>query len=94
MTAIDFPQVNLELAKDQPQYQTIPVFVEYVKKKFDDGKGGIIEKDVPNSMTACFQLSPEELAELSANGGKIFHTQMTFGHPFQPIRMSTLNPFL
>jgi hypothetical protein len=37
-------------------------------------------------------LSEEEKAEIAATG-KFWHTQITFGHPFQPMRLSTQNPF-
>lgn len=94
MTAIDFPQVNVQLAEDQPQYETLPVFVEYVPMQCDDGKGGTVTKMVANSMTARFQMSPEELAEAIATGGKFYYTQMVYGNPFQPVRMSTLDPFV
>lgn len=34
----------------------------------------------------CWQLSPEELAQVQATG-RIFLSQFTFGQPFQPVRM-------
>ena len=43
-------------------------------------------------MTACFELTEEEKAEIAATG-KLWYTQITFGKPFQPVRLSTQNPF-
>ena len=43
-------------------------------------------------MTACFELNKEEIDEIIRTG-KIWHTQMLFGANFQPIIMSTQNPF-
>lgn len=80
MLAIEFPEQTHVLAKDQPQYTPLPVHIN------------TNDESVP--MTACFQLSPEELAEVNANGGKFFFTQLTFGNAFQPIRMSVSNPFI
>lgn len=78
MEAVDFPEKNLDLAKDQPEYQTLPVLYE------PDKEGA--------PMTACFKLSPEEIADIVATG-HVWHTQWTFGNNFQPIRMSTSKPF-
>lgn len=78
MDAIDFPERNVELAKDQPEYQTLPVLSEPEKEG--------------QPMTCCFQLTKEEILEIVATG-QIWHTQWTFGAPFQPIRMSTQKPF-
>ncbi len=78
MIAVNFPEANVQLAKDQPEYQTLPVLYEPTAE------------GVP--MTCCFELSEDELKEIN-DTGKLWHTQWTFGHPFQPIRMSTKRPF-
>lgn len=78
MTPIKFPQANANLAKDQPQYEPLPVFI--------DRSGD----EIP--MTCCFQLTPEEIEQVTKTG-KFWMTQLTFGHPFQPIRLSALSPF-
>jgi hypothetical protein len=80
MLAIEFPEQTHILAKDQPQYLPLPVHID--------------QHDEMVPMTCCFQLTPEELAEINASGGKLWYTQSTFGHPFQPVRMSTQNPFI
>lgn len=78
MTSIDFPEANLALAKDQPQYQTL----------FTAMSG-----EPEFHMTVCLQLTDEEVDEI-VRTRKIWHTQSTFGKGFSPIRMSTTNPFV
>jgi hypothetical protein len=96
MIAVDFPQRNLMLAEEQPEYETLPVFCEMkeviVPNKPNDPQMAIMTKTVPWSMTACFELNKEEIDEI-VRTGRIWHTQYTFGSTFQPIRMSTQNPF-
>jgi hypothetical protein len=53
----------------------------------------IMTKNVAWSMTACFELNKEEIDEI-VRTGKIWHTQMLFGDQFQPILMTTQNPFV
>lgn len=77
MISVTFPEVNLPLAEDQPEYETLYVHVS----------------DTPErEITACFELSDEEIAEIVSTK-KLWHTQLSFGQPVQPIRMSTQNPF-
>jgi hypothetical protein len=78
MLPIEFPQQTIVLAKDQPQYTPLPVHV------------GTEQEGFP--MTACFELVDEEVAEIIATR-KLWYTQITFGHPFQPVQLSTQNPF-
>lgn len=94
MKAIEFPQVNCMLAENQPQYETLPVFVESKAKQFRDPERMVnYTKQVAWSMTACFELSEEEIAEI-VKTKKLWHTQLIMGHNFQPIIMSTQNPFI
>jgi hypothetical protein len=88
MQPIDFPQRNLMLAEDQPEYQTLPVFVDVREVKTPDG-----HKPAPWSMTCVYQFTDEEIAELIANK-KLFYRQMLFGGQFQPIFLSTKDPFI
>ena len=81
MKSIDFPKANVAIAKDQPQYQTIYGHVD---------KTG---NDPTYAVTLCFELDPEEIEQI-AKTGKLYYTQLTFGQPFSPIRMSTVTPFL
>lgn len=101
MTSITFPQQNLELAKDQPEYNTLNVFVESheVMHVTADGKGmagnGSTEaakKVVPWSMTACFELSDEEIEEIIQTR-KIWYKQMLFGNQFHPMMLMAKSPF-
>jgi hypothetical protein len=93
MIAVDFKERNLMLAEDQPEYETLPVYVEYREVIIPgDSQLAIMTKVIPWSMTACFELNKEEIDEI-VRTGKIWHTQMLFGNNFQPIIMSTQNPF-
>ena len=78
MDAIKFPQHNVVLAENQPEYIPLPVFID--------------RNDPQVPMTACFKLNPDELKEIQKTGC-LWLTQLTFGQYFQPIRMSTQNPF-
>jgi len=78
MQPIKFPQQTHTLAEDQPQYEPLPVHID--------------QADPATPFTCCFQLSPEELAEINETGC-LWHTQLTFGQSFQPVRLSTQNPF-
>lgn len=79
MIAVEFPQANCILAKDQPEYDPLPVHIDVV--------------DPARPMTCCFQLNKEEIDEI-VKTGKIWFTQLTFGQLFHPISMSTQNPFI
>lgn len=96
MIAVDFPQRNLMLAEDQPEYETLPVFCEMkeviVPNKPNDPQMAIMTQTVPWTMTACFELNKEEIDEI-VRTGRLWHTQCLFGGKFQPIMMTTQNPF-
>lgn len=98
MQSIQFPEANAALAKDQPEYQTLYVHVQMadvpIKQPAADVHiiGQPKTKKVPWAMTAYFELSDEEIAEV-VRTKKIWHTQMVMGNLFQPIMMSTQNPF-
>jgi hypothetical protein len=79
MQPIEFPEANVVLAKDQPDYAPLPVFLD--------------RTDPALPMTACFELSEAEKEEI-ARTGKLYYTQLTFGRAFQPVRLSTANPFI
>lgn len=78
MISVKFPQANFALAEDQPEYETLHVCYN--------------ANSPQKEMTACFELTDEEVAEI-VRTKQIFFTQWTFGNPFQPINMSTMNPF-
>jgi len=77
MIPIKFPEANAILAANQDEYEPI-----YVHR--DDGPEGIV--------TCAFKLSPGELTEI-ATTKTIWLQLLTFGHPFQPVRLSTKRPF-
>lgn len=89
MNFIDFPQSNLNLAENQPEYQTVPVFVDY-KQMMNPATGEPV--NVPWSMTCVNGLSDEEINEI-VRTRKIYYRQMLFGNQFQPIFLSTKDPF-
>lgn len=92
MKAIDFPQRNVMLAEKQPEYETIPVHVVMKTVNYSDGKHQFT-KELAWSMTCVYELSDEEIAEIMANK-RLFYRQMLFGHNFQPIFLSTKDPFI
>lgn len=103
MKAIEFPGVNVRIAEDQPEYQTLPALIGPVPvcdcpvcfgepEKLPtceqcDGQGQLNAVGA----TFCFELSPEELAEVNRSG-RIWHTVVTFGQPLQPQSMTVEKP--
>ena len=79
MRSVDFPEANLPLAKDQPQYNTLYVHVDFCRPE--------------KQMISCYELTEEEIADIVKNK-KIWHTQMTFGNAYQPVGITTKNPFI
>lgn len=88
MQAIEFPQQNEVIAKNQPEYIPLPAFLNIQQVRFKDGTEGPAVID----LTCCFQLSPEEIAQVIATG-KIWYTQVVNNEAMQPIRMSVVDPF-
>lgn len=82
MKAIEFPEVNVRIAENQPEYETLPVHTEP-----DEESNGYF-----NQVTMCFELDEEEKKQV-AETGNIWHTVLVPKNtPFHPIRMSTLKP--
>lgn len=77
MEATDFPGVNLRIAENQPEYETLPVHIN--------------REDPTTPTTMCFKLNQKELKQVTETG-EIWLTMMTFGNNFHPIRMSCLKP--
>lgn len=69
MKPVTFPGHNLTLAKNQPQYQQLPVCYEGGPEK---------------PMTSCWKLSLWERIRVLFRG-KIYFRQLTFGNNFQPM---------
>lgn len=85
MEAVEFEGVDLRIAEDQPEYNTLPAKIVDVPLDMS-----------PNSPTVpglifCMKLSPEELAEVNRTG-VIWHTVLTFGQPLQPQLMTAERP--
>jgi hypothetical protein len=88
MLPIKFPEANCILAENQPEYTPLPVFVEYKDVETAHKKATVT---VAWSMTACFELSDEEIEQI-VKTRRLYHTQMVFGNNFQPVMLSTQNP--
>lgn len=81
MKAIEFPEVNVRIAENQPEYETLPV-------------NRTIREDAPyfSNVTMCFELDEEERKQV-AETGQIWHTVLQPNDAlFHPIRMSTVKP--
>lgn len=52
MKSVEFPEVNVRIAEDQPEYATLPAFYNRDEK----------------SMTFCFELDNEELEQVGKTG--------------------------
>lgn len=74
MNAIYFPEVNVEVAKDQPEYNTLPSFV------------GPVYQDVLG-VICCFELTEEEIKRI-VQDKRIWHRTLTGGAPLQPFLMT------
>lgn len=77
MKAKLFEQANVELAADQPQYETLPVC------RVGDEEGTVI---------CCFELDEAERKRVLETG-EIWYMQLTFGRQFQPMNLLVENPF-
>lgn len=81
MEAINFPQANLELAKDQPQFNTLPAF-----------HGQIGESPEETGFVFAMKLSDEELNTIN-HTKTIWFSQMTYGRKFHPFSAWPDTPF-
>ena len=84
MKAIEFPEVNLRLAENQPEYETLPVHV-----KPDAETDGYFRQ-----VTMCFELDEEEKKQVAETGQIWFTVLQPHGNLFHPIRMSIVKPEL
>lgn len=76
MIAVQFPEANGLLGAHQDEYEPLPVY------RFGDRDGRV---------ACCFRLSPAELDEIIRTK-TLWVQQLTFGHDFQPIGLSTQRP--
>jgi len=77
MKAVNFPEANVKIAENQPEYKTLPACV------VGDKAGRII---------TCFELDDKEILEVVATK-RIWHCQLTGNSYMQPILMDTQSPF-
>ena len=73
---VKFPEHNIELGKDQPQYNSLPAHVDY--------------KSAACGMTFKVKLTFRQRLKLLFTGS-IWIQQLTFGKPFQPIKAGLNN---
>lgn len=74
MRPVKFQHQNVTFAEDQPEYIPLPAL------RLDDEARTVITKWKPSIRDRIRILF----------GASIWHSQMTFGHPLQPIHMTTV----
>lgn len=75
---IDFELSNYKIAENQDEYKTLPAYI-------DDAKGDC-------NVISCWQLTWLQRIKLLFVG-KLWHMQLTFGSPLQPVVITLENPF-
>lgn len=76
MIPVQFPGANAVLARDQDDYEPLPVY------RFGDVQGRV---------AFCCRLSDAEIADIVATRS-LWVRQLTFGRPFQPMALTTHRP--
>jgi hypothetical protein len=80
MKAIEFSEVNVRIAENQPEYETLPAHIEDLKET-----GW-------RKVTVCFELDEEERKQISETG-RIWQTILQPDTDyFHPIRMDVTKP--
>lgn len=101
MRAVEFEQANIRLAEHQEEYEILPIWMDIdtdtgqpVRTMMADASGNLTmqPRNAIGQAVCCFELNKEEIDEIIRTG-KIWHIQCTFWGAFQPISMSTQNPF-
>lgn len=77
MKAIKFKEVNLQIAENQEEYETLPAKIDI--------------EDPAAPTTMCIELNQAEINQV-VKTGMIWLTVLTFMRNFQPIKMSLLKP--
>ena len=72
MKPIKFPECNVEFAKNQPEYLSLPAH-----RCPNDARGQIV---------VCWRLSFRERAILLFTG-RLWHSILTFNKPLQPVKL-------
>lgn len=70
LSAVDFPERNVEIAKDQPEYRTLPAYINP-----DDPHGERI---------TCWRFTWRERLRVLF-GGRLWCSVWTFNQPLQPL---------
>jgi len=78
MELIEFPEQTIIVAKDQPEYNPMPAFIQ------DDDVGTLV---------CCWHLTLKERIKLLWTG-KLWHTILTFKRSVQPQRLEVNYPFI
>lgn len=81
MKSITFPQANIELAKDQPEYNNLPAF-----------HGQVGSNHQETGFVFAMELSEEELNKINQTK-VIWFSQLTFGRKFHPFSAWAESPF-
>ena len=76
MIPVQFPEANRVLASNQDEYEPLPIHEH---------------NDTQGRVTCCFRLSPAEIQEINRTR-TLWIQQLTFGHAFQPVGLSTQRP--
>jgi hypothetical protein len=76
MIPVQFPESNGVLAREQGEYEPLPIYY------FGDKEGRI---------AFCCRLSDAEIADI-VRTRTIWYQQLCFGRPFQPLALSTQRP--
>jgi len=77
MKPIFFPESNLTLAKDQPQYMPLPVHR--------------VPNDPTGRVVSCWKLNWRERLDVLLQG-KVWQQTLTFNRNLQPQLLSTIQP--
>lgn len=73
MKSIKFPGCDLEIGKEQPEYEVLHAM------RVPSPQGEVI---------MCFELSQEEIEEIIRTR-KLYYMRWTFGERFQPMKLTT-----
>jgi len=71
MKSIKFPGCDIEIGKDQPEYNILHAMV------VPNAEGEVI---------MCFELTDEEVEQICRTK-RIYYKRLTFGKPFQPMNL-------
>lgn len=76
MRPVEFPEQDVVIAKDQPQYLPLPAYRH---------------RDETGALTFCWKLDLWERLYLLATG-RLWHTVLAFGQPLQPQLLEVQRP--